>query len=167
MVKVLSKVLKPLAGKSPHHIQSASDFVSKTKGIPLQLGECLPSYDVTSLFTSVPIDPALNIIKDLLEKDEKINDRTVLSVQSIIELLAFCLHNTYFSFQNEYYEQVEGAAMGSLVCPIVANLYMGNFEGKALRTAANPPGLDTGLWMTHGSSNNSPVNRHFWITSTA
>ena len=29
------------------------------------------SYDVTSLFTSVPIDPALNIIKDLLEKDEK------------------------------------------------------------------------------------------------
>ena len=91
------------------------DFVSKAKRFTLQPGECFSSYDVTSLFTSVPIDPALNVIKDLLEKDEKLNDRTVLSVQNIIELLASCLHNTYFSFQNKFYEQVEGV-------PIVANL---------------------------------------------
>ena len=86
-------------------MQSTGDFVSRGKGLTLQLGEFLSSYDVTSLFTSVPIDPALNIIKDLLEKDEKLNDRTVLSVQNIIELLGFCLHNTYFSFQNKFYEQ--------------------------------------------------------------
>ena len=101
--KVLSKVLKPLVGKSAHHIQSTGDFVSKAKGLILQLGECLTSYDVTSLFTSVPIDPALNIIKDPLEKDEKLNDRTVLSVQNIIELLGFCLHITSISFQNKFY----------------------------------------------------------------
>ena len=87
------------------------------------------------------MDPALNIIKDLLEKDEKLNDRTVLSVQNIIELLGFCLHNTYFSFQNKFYEQVEGAAMGLLVSPIVANLYIEHFERKALRSAVNPPGM--------------------------
>ena len=68
VTKVLSKVLKPLVGKFPHHIQSTSDFVNKAKGLTLRLGECLTSYDVTSLFTLVPIDPALNIIKDLLEK---------------------------------------------------------------------------------------------------
>ena len=50
-------------------------------------------------FTSVPINPALNIIKDVLEKDEKLKDRTVLSVQNITELLGFCLHNTYFFFK--------------------------------------------------------------------
>ena len=87
VAKVLSKVLKPLVGKSPHHIQSTSDFVSKAKGITLQPGECITSYDATSLFTSVAIDPVLNVIKDLLEKDEKLNYREVLSVQSIIELL--------------------------------------------------------------------------------
>ena len=138
-VKVLSKVLKPLVGKFPHHIQSTSDFVNRAKGLTLQQGECLTSYDVTSLFTSVPIHPTLNIIKHLLEKDEKLNDRTVLSVQDIIELLGFCLHNTYFSFQNKFYEQVEGAAIGSPVSPIVANLYMEHFERKALRSASNPP----------------------------
>ena len=72
------------------------------------------------LFTSVPIDPALRIIKELLEQDTLLQDKTVLSVQNIIELLAFCLHNTYLSFQNKLYEQVEGATMGSPVSPIVA-----------------------------------------------
>ena len=91
VAKFLSKVLKPLGGKSPYHIQSTCNFVSKAKGITLQLGECLTSYDVTSLFTSVPIDPVLNIIKDLLEKDEKLHYRTVLSVKNIIELLGFCI----------------------------------------------------------------------------
>ena len=98
------------------------------------------SYDVTTLFTSVPIDPSLNIVKDLLEKDDNLSNRTVLSVQNIIELLGFCLHNTYFSFENKFYEQVEGAAMGSPVGPIVANLYMEHFEGEALRSASHPPG---------------------------
>ena len=137
--KDLSKVLKPLVGKSPHHIQSTGDFVTKAKRLTLQPEECLSSYDVSSLFTSVPIDPALNIIKDLLEKDEKLNDRKVLSVQNITELLGFCLHNTYFSFQNKFYEQVEGVPMGSLVSPIVANLYMQCFVRKALSSAINPP----------------------------
>ena len=93
------------------------------------------------LFTSVPIDPALHIIKDLLEKDEKLNDITLLSVQNIIELLGFCLHNTYFSFQDKFYEQVEGVPMGSPLSPIVANLCMEHFERKALRSAITPPGM--------------------------
>ena len=127
MAKVLAKVLKPLEGKLLHHIQSTRDFVYRAGEVTLLLGDCLCSYDVTALFTSVPIDPALNIIKDLLEQDDTFHDRTVLSVQNIIELLEFCLHNTYFSFQNKFYEQVEGAALGFLLSPILANLYMGVF----------------------------------------
>ena len=116
------------------------------------------------LFTSVPIDAALNIIRNLLGKEDNLNDRTLLSVQNIIELLGFCLHNTYFSFQNKFYEQVEGVAMGSPVSSIVANLFMESFERKALASATYPPpGSGIGLWMTHGSSKNRHTNRHSWI----
>ena len=58
-------------------------------------GESLCSYDVTALFTSVPIDPALNIIKDLLEKNDTLHDRTVLSGQHIIQLLGLVLSAQY------------------------------------------------------------------------
>ena len=62
-----------------------------------------------------------------------------MEVSDIILLLEFCLKNTYFSFQDQFYEQVEGAAMGSPVIPIVANLYMEYLEQKALSIAPTPP----------------------------
>ena len=68
-------------------------------------GECLSSYEVTTLFISVPVDPALGIIKDLLEKDSPLKERTVLSVKDIILLLEFCLKNTYFFVQGQFCEQ--------------------------------------------------------------
>ena len=163
MAKVIAKVLKTLVGKLPHHIQSTRDFVSKVREVTLLPGECLSSYDVTALFTSVPIDAALNIIKDLFEQDDTLSNRTVLSVQNIIEPLGFCLHNTYFYFQNKFYEQVEGAAMGSLVSPIVANMYMEHFEREALRSASHPLGVGIGLWMTLGSTRNRLISNFFWI----
>ena len=60
--------------------------------------------------------------RDLLEKDPTLKDKTVLPVEDIILLLAFCLKNMYFSFQDQFYGWIEGVAMGSLVSPIVANL---------------------------------------------
>ena len=62
----------------------------------------------------------------------------MLTVNDIFLLLEFCLKNTYFSFQDLFYEQVEGVAMDSPVSPIVASLYMEYFEQKALSTAPNP-----------------------------
>ena len=59
VAKELAKILKPLVGKSPHHINSTQDFVEQAKHFKLEAGECLSSYDVSALFTSVPIDPAL------------------------------------------------------------------------------------------------------------
>ena len=135
----LPKSSKPLVSKSPHHITSTQDFVEQARQIKLEPGECLSSYDVSALFTSVPIDPALNIIKDLLDKDTTLKERTVMEVWDIILPLEFCLKNTYFSFQGQFYEQVEGAAMGSPFSPIVANLHMEYLEQKALSTAPTPP----------------------------
>ena len=64
-----------------------------------------------ALSTSVPIDPALNVLKDLLEKDPTLKERTVLPVKDITLLLEFCLKNGYVSFQGQFYEKVEGVAM--------------------------------------------------------
>ena len=66
----------------------------------------------------------------LLLKDPTLKDRTVIGVDDIILLLEICLKNTYFSFQGQFFEQVEGVAMGSLVSHIVTNLSMEYLEQK-------------------------------------
>ena len=87
VAKELAKILKTLVGKSPHHVSSTQDFVKQAKHITLAPGECLSSYDVSALFISAPVDSALNIMKDLLEKDHTLKERTVMEVSGIILLL--------------------------------------------------------------------------------
>ena len=136
------------------------DFVGQTNKVKLMPGKCLSSYDVIALFTSVPVYLALGIFKDLLEKDSTLKERTVLSVEDILLLLEFCLKNTNFSFQGQYYEQVEGVAVGSPVSPIVAYLYMEYFEQKALITATHPsPKYGSGMGMTCGLFKGKKINK--------
>ena len=148
MAKELTEILKPLAVRSPHYINSTHDFVEQVKQLTLAPGECLNSYDVSALFMSVPVDPALRVINDLLEKDLSLKDRTVLVVNDIILLLEFCLKNMYIPFQDQFYEQVKGVAMGSPVSPIVANLCMEYFELNALSTVPHPQTL-VEVWGWH------------------
>ena len=138
VAKELAKILKPLVGKSPHHITSTQDFVEQARHIKLEPGECLSSYDVSTLFTSVPIDPALNIIKDLLDKNNTLKGRNSYGRWGHYPPIGVLSQEHYFSFQGQFYEQVEGAAMGSPVSPIVDNLYMEYLEQKALSTAPTP-----------------------------
>ena len=71
------------------------------------------SFDAKALFTSVPIQPAITIIKKMLEEEQSLHQRTTMSVNNISCLLEFCLKSTYFTYQGNYYQQLEGAAMGS------------------------------------------------------
>ena len=49
------------------------------------------------------------------------------------------MKTTYFQFQGSFFEQLQGAAMGSPISPIVANLFMEDFEIKATNSAVDPP----------------------------
>ena len=137
--KELPRIIKPLVGKSPHHIHNNQDIMEHLKGIQLGPDEVMVSYDVRALFTSMPIQPALKIIEKLLKEDTALQNRTAMSIKHIMDLLEFCLRSTYFTYQGKFYEQVEGAAMDSPISPIVANLYMENFELRALNTSPNLP----------------------------
>ena len=64
-----------------------------------------------------------------------------MSIQHITTLLEFCLKNTCFPFQGEYYKQVSGTTMGCSISSIVANLFLEWFESKAISSAPNPSRL--------------------------
>ena len=108
VAKELSRrVLRPLVGNSPDHIKNTGDFVWQLKGNHLQANECITSCDVTALFTSVPIDTAINIIRRKLELDQELHSRTSMEVEQVTSLLEFCLKTTYFQFQGRFFEQLQ------------------------------------------------------------
>ena len=140
VAKELARILKPLTGNTIHQVNNYMEFADDIKKIKLEEGGCIISYDVFTLFTSIPVQSAKEITKKKLEQDTELHQRTSMSTNNILEWLEFCLCNTYFLFQGQFYEQTQGAAMGSPMSPVVANLYMEFFDDRALTSAVNPPG---------------------------
>ena len=116
-------------------------FEETMRDIRLERNEILVIFDVSSLFTNVPIVEAVDVIHSRLREDEELDERTPLPPDRIAELLGLCLRSTYFSYCGEFYEQKEGAATGSPVSAVVADLYMEFFKELALRTAPSRPRL--------------------------
>ena len=138
---MLAGVLTPLAGSTSSFVKNSSEFAQQVRNIDLQQDETLISFDVVSLFTRVPIDDALQTISTRLTQDDTLEDRTAIPIPDICRLTELCLRSTYFTFDSTFFEQVEGAAMGSPLSPVVANLFMEAFEERALESAVLRPRL--------------------------
>ena len=101
----------------------------------------LVSFDVTSLFTQVPLHLAIQILEEKLNEDQSLPERTSISVPQILSLANLCLCSTFFRFQRQFFEQTDGVAMRSPLSPIIANLVMEHIEEKAILSAPLKPSL--------------------------
>ena len=61
--KELARILTPLSGNTIHQINNSKEFAEDIKKIKLEEGECIMSYDVAALFTSIPVKPGTKVIK--------------------------------------------------------------------------------------------------------
>jgi hypothetical protein len=83
------------------------------------------SFDVVSLFTRVPIRETMGLLSRHFE--------------DILTLFHHVLTSSYFRFAGQFYEQIDGVAMGSPLSPVIANFYMEDFEEMALDRAPHKP----------------------------
>jgi hypothetical protein len=133
--KALAEILAPIVGKTPHHVINSRQLANDLAGVMIEEDDIFNSHDVVSLFTNTPINKTLEIIKTRLQKDKTLKNRTKLNTDDIMELLQFVLTTTYFIFREDIYKQKFGAAMGSPVSPIIANLFMEWLEQEAIASA--------------------------------
>ena len=129
--------------------KNTKELVDKLRGLEIPPAWKLVSYDVTALFTSVPVDKALEVITEILQEDDTLTTRTEMTIPQIVELLNFCLNMNYFIYDGAYYQQTHGAAMGSPLSPLVANCYMEQFEKVVISIAPHPHHCGYDTWMTH------------------
>ena len=152
----LAWILTPLTGNTMHAVKNSVSSVDKIHEVKMEPQDQMISFDVTNLFTQVPMDEALQVVEKRLSADESLKERTSISTSQLIELIELCLWSTYFQFQDKFFEQTDGAAMGSPPSPVIANLYMKHLEENALQTAPLSPRLwlyyidDTFVLWPHG-----------------
>ncbi|XP_046544213.1 uncharacterized protein LOC124254335 [Haliotis rubra] len=132
----LTEILAPLGKTADSFISDSTDFC--TKLLKITEADQILSYDVVDLFTSVPIDETLQILRRRISELETPLD-TNLTADSIIALTSACITSTYFTWGDDYYEQISGLPMGSPLSPVLTEHYMTSFEQQALSTSTNKP----------------------------
>jgi len=136
--KHLVRILSPLLTNT-YTVKNSSIFAEQIKSYSIDDDEVMVSFDVVSLFTSIPIDLALKVANVRLNNDRMLLTRTNLSIANILKLLDFVLSHCFFLCDGYYYQQVFGCPMGSPVSALLANLVMEEIEHQAISTATNPP----------------------------
>nr|VZI09945.1 unnamed protein product [Spirometra erinaceieuropaei] len=126
LAKWLFRRLKFLTAESDTTVSSSAQFLEKLKGVSIHPNEVMVSFDVTSLFTSIPQDLAIETIELLLQsKYEETENR--LGHTQILQLLKICLR-TYFTFDGTIYEQVKGTPMESPISGFIAEAVLQRLE---------------------------------------
>ena len=129
--KYLTRILKCLYDEE-YTVKNSKDFVDFVSTKKVLPNEQIVSLDVVSLFTSIPVDFALKIVREELNNTDDWMAQTNLTVDQICNLLAFVLNNSFFVFKGAHYHQIFGRAMGS---PALAELVMQRVERTALRSS--------------------------------
>ena len=76
VAKELARIWKLLTGNTIHHVNNSMEFADDIKKIKLEEEECIISYDVSALFTSIPVKSAIEVTKKKLEQDTELHQRT-------------------------------------------------------------------------------------------
>jgi hypothetical protein len=121
-------------------LKDTFDFINKIAKIKLEKDDYIISFDVESLFTNVPINETLEIIKNTFftKKSTKHvknesnyhGDLDGIRWEHLENLLKRCLQESVFTFNKKLYKQIDGVSMGSPLGPIIANIFMNDFENK-------------------------------------
>ncbi|XP_055623481.1 uncharacterized protein LOC129766908 [Toxorhynchites rutilus septentrionalis] len=108
-------------GKS---VKNSVDFVKQLEGFKVRRGEILVSFDVAALFPSVPVVEALKSLRRHLERSRAPHHH----IEAYLLVSEVCMRQNFFTFRGKMYKQTFGLSMGSKLSPLLANVFMSNFE---------------------------------------
>ena len=89
----------------------------------------LVSYDVTSLFTNIPLQETIDIAINLIFNH---NPKLNITRKELKKLFLFAASQSHFVFNSKFYNQIDGVAMGFPLAPVLAKIFMGFHESKWL-----------------------------------
>lgn len=131
----LDHFLNPLSTTHPSYIKDTYHFVNIVKGLKIPEGAILFTIDIDSLYTNIGIKEGLQAIKNAFLKQRNINRPD----KELLQLLEINLTKNDFQFNDEWFLQIKGTAMGKKFAPAYANIFMAEWETSALQACDKKP----------------------------
>lgn len=128
------------------------------------------SFDITNLYTNVPTNETLEIVKTIL--DEKIENKE--DSKNIYNLFDLCIKQNFCTFNNQCYCYNEGLPMGSPLSGLLADIFLNNIENNKIMNDNNPFKKNIILWQRYvddiivfinTKNNNNIDNLHTYLNT--
>lgn len=116
--------LQPLMLHIPSYLKDTDHLIAILENTCVNSSDFLFTCDVTSLYTNISTEKGLNCVKDFFIKYPNPQRPS----NSILSLLSICLRYNDFIFNDTYFLQVKGCAMGRKFSPAYANIFMHFWE---------------------------------------
>ena len=135
-VKFITKILQNYCGKTSSLVKDSTFFIQKLKHLLINPEEeTFMSFDVSAVFTNIQVPVALQVINSKISTCTNFTNVCKIPTEKFIKLLEFIITNCIFCFNKKFYKQLQGAAMGSPVSHVIANIYVEYFESLAIPTS--------------------------------
>ena len=129
--------IKDYVPKIDSYVKDTTHFINILQDYELEPGDLLVTLDVKALYTNIPHAEGLQALNETLTNNNHQNPPP----WALVRLADLVLKNNMFQFNNKFYLQNQGTAMGTKMAPSYAILYMANFEQHALTTYRLRPKL--------------------------
>ena len=127
----------PEAGQDDCLLSDSFTFVKEVRKFTFSPSSVfLCSFDISSLFTNVPLAETIEICADALYNDDSMAPSFPRNI--FVELMQLATSSVEFSFNNNMHRQIDGVAMGSPLGPALANIFVGYQEAKLFNIAKRP-----------------------------
>ena len=129
--EMIDLILKPIIAHIPHILRDSFDFIDRCQHT-VPDGTLLGTADIKALYTNLSRDLVYAAIEYWYNRySPMIPILQRFGLQFILDGIEIILRHNYFSFADEFFQQIHGFAMGTKAAVNCANLGVGYLEIKA------------------------------------
>ena len=119
----------------PSYVKDTTEFINHIEATKLPTNCKLASIDVSSLYTNILHEGVQSALHFLKSNPNAYKHPEQPNPEILCELMSLVLNHNVFEFDEEFYLQIQGTAMGTKMAPAYANLFMGRLEAQLINQA--------------------------------
>lgn len=137
--KFINQICKSIEPEINYNIKNSYDLIEKLNQTTITNEEVIVSFDVVSMYERIP--PVL-VYQSIEKRWHLINKKTTIDKTAFINLIKFCIEeNSYFQFNNKFYSQRTGLAIGGCASTILADFVLTDILAEAMSELGYDPVL--------------------------